>query len=186
MGFFWERKENRHEVDNETVTEWLLEWAKAETNREVSQDRTEKSGERDVCSTPWHFDANPLNLPWILFIKATCSRCPASLIESWHSCSSHAQQLETTIIELGEARKAAMRTWGGGGDHRKSLTSVLWDLSVATAVSGSAEQVTSRGFIWRKNQVPAFKNTLLHNLLEDSMCCLASRLGTKNVEYCFQ
>lgn len=41
-----------------------------------------------------------------------------------------------------------MRTWRGGGVHRKRLTSVLCVLSVATAVSGSAEQVTSRGVIW--------------------------------------
>lgn len=48
-------------------------------------------------------------------------------------------------------REAAMRGWrgeggwGGGGEHRKSLTSVLCVLSVATAVSGSGEHKSHQG-----------------------------------------
>lgn len=67
-------------------------------------------------------------------------------------------------------RKEAMRTWRGGRVHRKRLTSVLCVLSVATAVSGSAEHKSHQGELsgpagkpQQREKVSAFTKTLLLN-----------------------
>ena len=66
-------------------------------------------------------------------------------------------------------RKEAMRTWRGGGVHRKRLTSVLCVQSVATAVSGSAEHKSHQGELsgpagktQQREKISDFTKTLLH------------------------
>lgn len=92
-------------------------------------------------------------------------------------------RLKTSSYRTQSGRKEAMRTWRGGGVHRKRLTSVLCVRSVATAVSGSAEHKSHQGGVigpagktQQREKVPAFTKTLLHSyLLQYSICCLLAK-----------
>ncbi len=68
------------------------------------------------------------------FLQFTCS--PGSRLKT----SSYRPQWRGK-----SGRKEAIKRWGGGGVHRKRLTSVLCVLSVATAVSGSVEHKSHQG-----------------------------------------
>lgn len=70
--------------------------------------------------------------------------------------------------------------------HRKRLTSVLCVLSVATAVSGSAEHKSHQGELsgpagktQQREKVSDCTKTLLHNLLGHCICCLFAKVGCR-------
>lgn len=103
----------------------------------------------------------------LTFLQLTCSLRSQSKKNSSHSPQWRGKS----------GRREALGRWGGGVVHRKSLTSVLCVLRVATAVSASAEHKSHQGLLFgqlgktHRRKRPLSEKHLAKNLLLYSCCC---------------